>query len=125
MRTLRILLTMFALLLPTVYAEAITVTPTGATADVTFTEPTKNADGTPLADLHHCNVYAKPTVGSEVKGANLPATKASGGGTQTFSVSAGAGSLYVITATCTDNVGNESKRSPGATLDALAPAEPN
>jgi hypothetical protein len=103
---------------------AITVTPTGTQSTVSYTEPTTNADGTPLADLHHCNVYAAPTSGPEIKSADIPASSATGGANKSTTITVGKGSLYTITASCTDLVGNESARTPGVTLDALPPAPP-
>jgi hypothetical protein len=112
------------LLIPVAAASAITITPSGTTADVSYTEPMTNADATPLIDLDHCNVYAKPASGNEVKFPNVPASKATGGAAVKTNVSVAAGSNYTITVTCTDFVGNESARSAGVTLDALAPSAP-
>ena len=113
------------LLLPTL-ASAITVTPTGTTADVTYTEPTTNADTppTPLTDLRHCNVYAKPTTGVEIKFPDVLASAPTGGAIKTVNVGVAKGSNYAITVSCTDLVGNESARSSVVTLDALPPNAP-
>lgn len=112
------------LLLLAVPAWAVTVTPSGTTADVIYTEPSTNADGSPLTDLDHCNVYAKPTVGTEIKFENVPASKLAGGAPVRTPITVAGGSNYVITVSCTDKVGNESKRSVSVLLDGLAPAEP-
>ena len=119
-----------ALLLLPAAAEAITITPTGATVDVQYTEPVTNADGTPLGDLDHCNVYLTAGPAPEVKQPNVAATRPQGGGTVTTNVAVtvpvGAVIDAVFAATCTDTSGNESARSPAVTqrLDKLPPAAP-
>ena len=118
------LLLLVALLLVPVVAEAITVTPNGVTSDVQYVEPSTNADGTPLTDLDHCNVYATPATGAEVKFPNVAASSPTGGATKTTNITVAKGSNYTITASCTDLVGNESARSASVTLDALPPAAP-
>jgi hypothetical protein len=113
-------------------SEAVVVNATGATADVIYTEPTTNADAalSPLTDLDHCNVYAKPAVGTEIKFPNTPATKLTGGGvvTQNIGVAAlpGASTTYAVTVSCSDVTGNESARSVPVNLvvDRLAPSAP-
>ena len=111
-------------------AHAIVVTPTGATADVDYTEPATNADGTPLTDLSHCNVYAKPATDAEIKFPNVPASAPTGGAARTVNIAVaalpGASTSYAVTASCTDLTGNESLRSPVVNLvvDRLAPAPP-
>jgi hypothetical protein len=122
MRTLIVAAALSALL--PVAAEAITVTPTTVGADIAYTEPTTNADGTPLSDLHHCNAYAKPTTGAEIKSTDVPASAATGGGSRTASLTVPKGSVYSVTASCTDTSGNESARSAASSLDGLPPAPP-
>ena len=95
-----------------------------STCTITWTAPQTNADGTPLTDLDHCNVYATPAAGAEVKFPNVAASSPTGGATKTTTITVAKGSNYTITATCTDLVGNESARSASVTLDALPPAAP-
>jgi len=111
-------------------AQAIDFTPTGAVLSVTYKEPAVNKDGSALDDLDHTNVYFQVGTNPEVKGANIAATKAAGGGTITTSVTvpipADAQANVTVSASATDSSGNESLRSTSVTkrIDRLAPAAP-
>ena len=111
-------------------ALAIDFTVTGATLTVGYTEPTTNEDGSTLTDLDHTNVYVKVGNGAFVKGANIPASKATGGGVISTPVNvtapAHATTTVSLYATATDTIGNESVPSVTVTksIDRLSPASP-
>ena len=121
---------LFAILMATP-AWAIEFTVTGTSVTAIYTQPTTNADATPLADLAKTNVYNQLSGGTPVKGPDVPATKATGGGAITTQVTVPVvvGQDLVVTfwATATDTVQNESARSAEVQkrIDRLAPAAPN
>lgn len=98
--------------------------------EASWTEPTVNADGSPLLDLAYSSVYYQVGNGPVVVGAKLPATKPTGGGavstTLIIPAAAGAITLLTFTASETDLDGNESpKTSPVVfKVERVAPAEP-
>lgn len=120
-----------ALLLVAIPAWAIDFTVTGASVTATYTEPTTNADATPLTDLAKTNVYYQLPGGTPVKGPDVPASRPQGGGaisTQvTVPVIAGQDVLVTFWATATDTAANESARSTEVQrrIDRLAPGAPN
>ena len=125
----KVIVLLIALLIATP-AAAIDFTVTGASVTATYTEPTTNADATPLADLAKTNVYYQLPGGTPVKGADVPASRPLGGGaisTQvTVPVVAGQDVLVTFWATATDTSGNESARSAEVQrrIDRLAPTAP-
>jgi hypothetical protein len=102
------------------------------TIAISYDEPTTNADptATPLTDLSHTNVYYSLNGGAKVKGPNVSASAATGGGSKTTSV------LVVLPftgehrvelwATATDTSGNESAESNRVTklFDFVPPSPP-
>lgn len=116
-------------------AYAIDATVVGTEVAVTYTEPTTNANGTPLIDLDHISIYyqVNPDLnppGAEVKDKDVPATSANGGGTATHNVTVPVGAdqeAYAdLWVTAVDDVGNESAPSDRdrVQIDHLAPAAP-
>ena len=125
-----VIVLLLALLIATP-AAAIDFTVTGAVITATYTEPTTNADATPLADLAKTNVYYQLPGGIPVKGPDVAASRPQGGGAITTQVTvpvvAGQDVLVTFWATATDTGGNESARSAEVQrrIDRLAPAAPN
>ena len=111
-------------------AVAIDFTVTGAVVTATYTEPTTNANATPLTDLAKTNVYYQLPGGTPVKGPDVSASRLLGGGiiTTTVTVPVVAGQDLVVTfwATATDTAANESARSTEVQrrIDRLAPGAP-
>lgn len=108
---------------------AETYTPTGTVVEASYTEPTTNKTGTPLADLGKTTVYYDLGAGP-VAAVETPASAATGGGSKTVTVTVPIGpdqeADVRFWVTATDTSGNQSEPSPGATkrLDRLAPAPP-
>ena len=127
---LQSLLLLAALLVASPVA-AIDFTVTGAVVTASYTEPTTNADATPLTDLAKTNVYYQLPGGTPVKGADVPASRPQGGGvisTQvTVPVTAGQDVVVTFWATATDQQKNESEpsKSVQVRIDRLAPGAPN
>jgi hypothetical protein len=121
-----------AVLFVAVPALALDATVSGTELTVTYTEPTTNADGSPLTDLARTNVIWKfLPAGTDTKEANVAATKLTGGGAITTKlivpVEAGQERTVEITATATDTSGNESVRATAVQkrIDRLAPGAPH
>ena len=117
--------------LATMPVFALDATVSGTELTVTYTEPTTNADGSPLTDLARTNVIWKfLPAGTDTKEANVAATKLTGGGAITTKlivpVEAGQERTVEITATATDTSGNESVRATAVQkrIDRLAPGAP-
>lgn len=108
---------------------AITGNLTGSEVNVSYDEPTTNADGSPLTDLKETSVYYDVGLGA-VKIKTNPAATPSGGKsiTNTFviPVSTGVAAVATLWATATDTSGNESAKSANISvrIDRLAPAAP-
>lgn len=85
---------------------------------VGWTEPTKNTDGSTLADLGYTNAYCQVGTATALKSANVPATKAAGGGivstTITVPTPAGVSTTVVCWATATDTGARVSANSATA-----------
>jgi hypothetical protein len=101
----------------------------GAEIEVTYTEPTQNADNSPIQDLDHTSIYADGGSGAN-KMLDVPASSPNGGGAviQRISVpvSDGQEADVSIWATAFDGSGNESAQGTVVTIriDKLAPAPP-
>ena len=133
---MKVILTLLAaavtvLFLPSAhFAYAMTFTVTGTNVDATYTEPSTNANGTPLTDLAKTTIYydlgAGPVVAKIV-----PATALTGGGnvatTITVPVLEGQEADVRFFVTASDTSGNESARSGEVIkrIDRLAPGPPN
>jgi len=111
-------------------AAAITFTVTGSVVEARYSEPTTNADGSPLADLAHTNVFFQFPGQAPVKGPNVPASALTGAGailtTVTVPVVAGQEADVTFWATATDTSANESVRSTEFVkrIDRLPPGAP-
>lgn len=101
----------------------------GTQVNAIYTEPTQNADGSALTDLHHTSIYYDTGAGP-VNVVDLPASLNTGGGSREYSfivpVNDGQEAEVVFYATATDTSGNTSAPSEPITLriDRLAPAPP-
>ena len=135
MTTLRLLLALLVLL-SAAPAWAIDFTVSGAVLTVTYTEPTTNTDGSPLADLARTNVWTEILLPGQtpVKGPNVAATAPGGGGAISTTITVPIGATLPIKeanvkvwATATDASGNEGPPSNVVTkrVDQLAPSAPN
>ena len=111
--------------------EAMQFTVSGAVVNATYTEPTTNADGSPLIDLASTSVWFQIPGQASVKGPTVPASSSVGGGaintTVTVPIVAGQEANVGFWATAIDLSANESAPSPKVTLriDRLAPAPPS
>jgi P pilus assembly chaperone PapD len=111
-------------------AAAIDFTPTGTVMTVSYKEPDKNFDNTPLNDLARTNVYWSINGGVETKGPDVPSSSVTGGGqivTQvTVPIAQNQSASVTIRATATDISGNESAKSTSVTktVDRLPPMSP-
>jgi len=65
----------------------MTFTPTGLTGDVTYEEPTTNADGSPLTDLDRTEIVVDNRVDAPGPVIVVPASAPTGGGAVTQTVS--------------------------------------
>lgn len=96
----------------------------------TFTEPSLNADGSPLTDLARTTIYVKIGTNPAASVVTVPASQPSGGGNiaTTFLVAAQNGSKTTFNAwvTATDLTGNESSPSVSVTfeIDRVGPVAP-
>lgn len=123
MKTLWIILALLALSIPAFAADVT----------VQWTEPTKNTDGSTLADLAFTNGYCQVGTAAAQKSANVPATKPAGGGTVStvFTIPTPAGAATTVTcwATATDaaSPANVSANSASAskTFNLVGPAAPS
>jgi len=94
--------------------SAFTIRPTGGDFVVAYTEPSLNADSTPLTDLDHCNVYMLADSQAVVESSNIAASGPTGGAQQLPVVTLTWGPVpsqalpLDFSVTCTDAVGNES-----------------
>lgn len=101
----------------------------GAEIEVSYNEPTANADGSPLVDLDHTSVYVDSGSGP-TKVTDIPASSPNGGGaiTQRFSapIANGQEADVSVWATASDRSGNASAPSTVTVIriDKLAPAPP-
>lgn len=107
-----------------------TRSPEVVTITLQYTEPSQNADGTPLRDLDHTTIYYDVGAG-EVRAADVPASSPAGGGTITHKIIIPiAASKKEVTAriwvTGTDKSGNESTPSQvvSTRLGKTAPVAP-
>ena len=106
----------------------MTITPTGGTFTVFYTEPIVNTDASAVTDLDHCNVYTQVSGQSQVKGSNITASAATGGGIQSPSVSVTWGAVpstalpITFSITCTDTTGNET--SLGSAITRVQTIDP-
>lgn len=116
-------------------SQAIDATVVGTEVRVDYTEPTTNANGTPLIDLDHISVYyqVNPDLtppGEEVKDRDEPASSPTGGAANSVNVTVPVGAdqeaFADLWVTAVDDVGNESGPSPKARvqIDHLPPAAP-
>ena len=127
----KILILFCLVLLFATNAWAFTATPTGTEVVVKYTEPTTNADGSPLVDLAKTKIYWV-IVGSTTPAVTIDvtATKATGGGiisqTLILPIAANKEADVQIWATATYKSGNESGPSvkEAVRVDRLPPGEP-
>ena len=101
---------------------------TGTQVEASYTEPTTNADGSPLTDLHHTSIYYDMGAGA-VNVVDLPSSLTGGGIVQySFVVPILDGQERAVSfwATATDGSGNTSEPSTPVIvrIDRLAPAPP-
>lgn len=108
---------------PDAPASVVTIT-------LQYTEPSQNADGTPLRDLDHTTIYYDVGAG-KIRVADVPASSPTGGGVITHKIIVPiAGSKKEMTAwiwvTATDKSGNESNPSQivSTRLGRTAPVAP-
>jgi len=126
----RTMLAIAMLLIGSGAAEALDFTPTATEILVTYVEPNKNVDGTPLFDLDHTNVYFQLGAGLPVKGPDIKASTTNGGvpiSTKlTVPIGPNTEATVTVWATATDMSGNEGKGSTPVTkrIDRLAPEAP-
>lgn len=96
--------------------------PPSSTVTVEYTEPTTNADGTPLTDLAGTTVFYRLTGGLDTLGAMVPATAPTGGQRRSVGVTVSSVTGTVtVWAVATDAVGNVSARSTTATMTLGGP----
>ena len=101
----------------------------GLTITLQYTEPSQNADGTPLKDLDHTTIYYDAGAG-KVKAADVPASSPAGSGAITHKIilpiAAGKEVTARIWVTGTDKSGNESNPSQvvSTRLGRTAPVAP-
>ena len=107
----------------------VTLAPSG-NANATYTEPSKNSDGSSLTDLKQTEVYYQIGTAAAVQAVVVPASKASGGGAVSTPLSvpvpAGVSTTVSFWATAMDTAGNESAKSAVVTktFDLLTPDVP-
>ena len=113
-------------------AFALTVTPTGTIASVTYDEPVLNVDGSAMNDLDHTTIFYRiGATGTPVQAMDVAATAATGGGTiaRQVTVPVGPNQEADVTfwATASDRSGNASPNSNEVLIriDRLPPAAPN
>jgi len=127
MRILITLLFVFTLLGTGIALAQFDAEVSGSQVDVSYTEPTTNADGSPLTDLDHTTTYYDNGDGP-VNAHEEPATALTGGGNIAVQiivpVADGEEANVDFWATATDQSGNESEKSPIDTerIDRLPPA---
>lgn len=125
----KILFCLILLLALTTYANAFTVTQSGAIVHANYVEPSTNTDGSLLDDLDHISIYYNAGQG-DIKALDVPATAPSGGSSMSADVTVpikdGQQANVDFWATAVDTSGNESAPSPKTTLriDRLAPSAP-
>jgi hypothetical protein len=102
----------------------------GTQIDTQYTEPTTNADGSPLTDLNHTSIFYDVGDGVPVNVVDLPSSLNTGGQQVSYSfmvpIVEGQEADVSFWATATDTSGNESAPSPVVIrrIDRLAPSFP-